>query len=1016
MAFRNQPKDGWIEEAKKDIPRILRGFWERRIKSEDPKFNRERFKGFIKSTYHAAGNEWTASVDKEFEIIIREKNDFERFRRFFGDWFTIFSAMVVDRNHIIQPQEKVTDIKDDDLLGVSEFLDATKVSAAITLGNAQSEFKTVLSPNIPSSAPFQIHSVTKMFTGVLVLKMVENNFLPEEELNKPLKEAFDGEFLKSLPKEFKERFGSHLAEVSLFQLMTHNGGLGDYYESENKAVEMQNSHSYQKAILDALSKNPAHPDVPKIVQISDLLQYAEDKTYPVGEYHYSNVGMVLVGLAVEYAYKRKSPEKTVTADFESLLQEFVLKEAKIEPKNFSKTMPPEGRFNKDKQADPAAPFITASPAGHHWTTVEDLARFGVYFYKEYTTNSRFHSLVERYGKEFHPEEGVFSHSGTLTGASSAFLSISKKGNIIAVACDNSDENANALEFRLKQKIFSEPAQHSKDARKEDMAMSSTGRPSDKENKITKLSKFASISVEDIPQDDANRKIYFYYVAPPPSKEVEKLLLVIFPTKGFPKEIELKYSPDAQKWMAEFESPADALDSFQISLNVGLSDPLEKRQRAAFLEQGSLIMTKGKPDPWIYEHHDVPKGDLKKMLLKNDGSLSDSIPTSESELSPGDRIVTLYFPPGFNNDDKQKPYNLQVTLDGRQYLDVMHMNTVFDNLLAAQKIEPTVIVFISPHSGPPDAKKEGFGEVMPKGYSNSMRLKEYCCNPEFADKLAALPATLRQQFNVTNKSENTTIWGVSAGGLQAEYTALLHPEVFGNVVAQSPMAWNIPVKNGEDWRKGITDTKDSNGFDITWTTATAELPEKETAHNEYITEALRKGHDSISDRDIAPSHPLRFYFDAGEKEKEYSAKEGSANLVKSTELFATALIEKGHAVINHSPTHHGVHILPGGHTLLTWMSNLANAAKAVNPPRFTMTDEIVSSVSKNTSEQKEMGGSTTKIFQGAEMKTSEIGKEKPTVEPAPVTVVVSSGSPASTPVKSDTQVSIPTFSRRKSSTD
>jgi CubicO group peptidase (beta-lactamase class C family) len=451
-------RSAWIQRAKDDIPRILKEFWEKRIKSNDPDFNKEGFKGFIKGSYIAAGHAWTDIIENDFEKIIQENKDFPRFRAFFGDWFTISSAMIIDRNHLMQPEEKeIKEIANSDLLDIYDFLNATKMSAAISLGSIQSEFKTVLSSEFQTSVPLQIHSVTKMFTGMLALKMVEKQIIPKSELEKTLADAFRGDFLKSLTEEFKKRFQTHLSQVTLFQLMTHKAGLGDYYEYENKAIEYKNSRSYQKAILDSLTDNNKH--LPHIEKISDLLQFSEEKTYTIGEWHYSNVGITLVGLAIEYAYqqyKKLHLDNTIEPDFDSLLREFILKEAKIHPAQFTKNKPSTGKFNESEGADPAAPYITAGPAGYYWTTVEDLARFGRYFYSEYTSNERFQSLIDQYGKEFHPEPDVFSHTGTLTTSSSAFLSVSKKGNIIAIACISSDDDANALEARIKRNIFSEP--------------------------------------------------------------------------------------------------------------------------------------------------------------------------------------------------------------------------------------------------------------------------------------------------------------------------------------------------------------------------------------------------------------------------------------------------------------------------------------------------------------------------------------------------------------------------------
>lgn len=298
----------------------------------------------------------------------------------------------------------------------------------------------------------------------------------------------------------------------------------------------------------------------------------------------------------------------------------------------------------------------------------------------------------------------------------------------------------------------------------------------------------------------------------------------------------------------------------------------------------------------------------------------------STLQEGDRFVTVYLPPGYDAH-RQPPYKLQLTLDGGQYLNPMQMNIVMDNLIESGEIESVITLFISPHSGPPQEKAKGFGIVMPKGYSLAMRLKEYSCHPEFADKLAVLPATMRQQFNVSNNREDITIWGVSAGGLQAAYTGLLHPDVFGNVVAESPESWNIPEQNGTNWREGIVDTWTKEGVDITWSTATATLLEKEGAHNEHITQMVSNGYDSISGRKLDESKPVRFYLDAGSKEAEYDPRPevGSANLLDGARVFAAAAKKKGHIVVDEQ-----VHVIPnGGHHNMTWMRNQATIMRTMH---------------------------------------------------------------------------------------
>lgn len=468
--------------------------------------------------------------------------------------------------------------------------------------------------------------------------------------------------------------------------------------------------------------------------------------------------------------------------------------------------------------------------------------------------------------------------------------------------------------------------------------------------LTKISEVSSFSVED-------KKVRFYYDAPAPSGRLdgsEKLMLVNFLNEQAPPiECELKYSDQDKKWVAEFEldESVKIRDRFIVTSGVDLSDSLENRQKAPVLDQGYIAITNGKPHPWIYENSITSKGTLKQFLYKADGSLGD--PIEEKDLCVGDRLIAVYLPPDFN-PDRVPPYNLQITLDGKQYLETMHMNTAFDNLISAEKIEPTVIVFISPYNGPPTPGKAGFGSVCPPGYSLEMRLKEYSCNPEFADKLASLPDALQEKFSkaITTDPEHTTIWGFSMGALQAAYTALLHPGRFGNVVAQSMMAFNIPIQNsekwiegnnGENWRNGIVYTENTSGVDTTWTTCTAPLLPVEQ-HNEYLTQAVSDEFDVISKRKINPAKPLKFYFTAGMDEEKYEPDKGTANLVVATDKFAASLRAKGHTVVAH-PHHQKIDeerfvlvVSPGGHTPITCMESTPDALTIMShlTPRLAQT--------------------------------------------------------------------------------
>ena len=473
--------------------------------------------------------------------------------------------------------------------------------------------------------------------------------------------------------------------------------------------------------------------------------------------------------------------------------------------------------------------------------------------------------------------------------------------------------------------------------------------------VVQMTELASFSVENIPDRSDMKKITFSYSDPEPRKHPYLMLSLFTPGEG-EDELPFEYNHEKQAWIKSVEKDNNAGELFYITA-VEVPGRIENRD-AAVLQKGFLSFKNGELQPVNRRLIDPPAMKLQHFLLTENGSIQKDENPDVYKLKTGERYITIYTPPGYESDPNKNPaYDLQIVLDGWQYLNIMQMNLVLDNLSNKKEIAPPVSVFISPNSGAPNKEFNGLVPVVPVGYSYIERQKEYCCNPQFAKMLSQLPLTVSKEFNTTQDPKHTTIWGVSAGGLQAVYTALLFPNRFGNVVAESPMAWNIPtqhittdttpLENGEHWRSKMTNLIDpKTGFDVSWRTSTAPLPESEGEHNEYLTEMVKLARDDISGRAIDPSG-LRFYFDAGEIERSYEAVGGSANLVKATELLIQALEEKGANVIDHS-----VHMLMGGHHTMTWMRNQADVFRAMYPrPGLTSTLRV-------TEEQKESELSAT----------------------------------------------------------
>jgi enterochelin esterase-like enzyme len=133
-----------------------------------------------------------------------------------------------------------------------------------------------------------------------------------------------------------------------------------------------------------------------------------------------------------------------------------------------------------------------------------------------------------------------------------------------------------------------------------------------------------------------------------------------------------------------------------------------------------------------------------------------------------RRVWVYTPPGYRQNPAT-PYRLLICFDGLSYTSDIPLPTILDNLLAADKIPPTVAVMID---------------------NEEARLGDLANHQAFADFMGkGLLPWVRENFRgVTTEAEKTTLCGYSAGGLAAAYVAWRRSDLFGNVLSQSGAFW------------------------------------------------------------------------------------------------------------------------------------------------------------------------------------------------------------------------------------
>lgn len=299
------------------------------------------------------------------------------------------------------------------------------------------------------------------------------------------------------------------------------------------------------------------------------------------------------------------------------------------------------------------------------------------------------------------------------------------------------------------------------------------------------------------------------------------------------------------------------DAITMTAAAARPDPLNpKRYRidpesvdaSEYRGQSVLEMPDAPPQPWIAQRPHVPAGRVEKHRFK-------------SATLNNEREIAVYLPPDYS--PRAQPYPLLVLFDEDSYLSLVPTPTILDNLISEGRIPSAVALLI--------------------GNAPGARDRELPCNPEFSHALVTeLLPWAHRLFHFTSDPRNTVVAGSSAGGLAAACSGLWHPEVFGNVLAQSGAFHRIP----------------SSGSD-----STNSSPEPNWVARQFIS---------------SPKKPLRFYLDTGSAE--FNATGGADAILFCTLTLRDVLRAKGYEVHFQE--------FEGGHDYLSWRGTLADGLIAL----------------------------------------------------------------------------------------
>jgi enterochelin esterase-like enzyme len=279
-------------------------------------------------------------------------------------------------------------------------------------------------------------------------------------------------------------------------------------------------------------------------------------------------------------------------------------------------------------------------------------------------------------------------------------------------------------------------------------------------------------IEKLSGDIENALVTFVYKADADYENV-----VIIPPVGMDNLVENKMEKFMQTnlWYITYKVRNDVRFSYYFSPNDSFDDDWQKRfdgsvhdrfNRNVMVFKGDngekdllvsyAVMINAEEHTWVKERNDVPKGKLEEHQFKS-GNLENH------------RKVRIYTPHEYSEENK--PYGFLVLTDGEEYINILSAVQVMDNLIADKKIPPIVSIFID---------------------STETRGEELMCSDTFGDIIVKeLIPWVRENYNISNKADETLIGGLSLGGLTASYLGLKHSQIFGNVLSQSGSHWYKP---------------------------------------------------------------------------------------------------------------------------------------------------------------------------------------------------------------------------------
>jgi enterochelin esterase family protein len=369
-----------------------------------------------------------------------------------------------------------------------------------------------------------------------------------------------------------------------------------------------------------------------------------------------------------------------------------------------------------------------------------------------------------------------------------------------------------------------------------------------------------------------------------SPDTRNVLVMINPfTLASPRDYLMTRLADTDVWYLTIRVPHGARFIYQVSPNDPLGAAPTSSAQADPFNRNRWLCAADAPATRCFSMAELPDAAPQPWIAKNPNAKSGIVvqETFRSDLLRNERDVWIYQPPDYTANSA--PCALVVLFDGRAYNSIIPTPTILDNLYAAQRIPRTIAVLVG----------------------DSDRGRDLIPTSELAASIATeLVPWIRARYRVTTDSRQLVIGGSSAGGFVALYTALHHPDVFGNVLSQSGAYFRSPdFRNYAANRAPAAVLGDRDRHDL------EELMDRGVAET---TGWLAK--EVIDSQRLS----LRFYLDAGLFEIDLTGS--SIGILESTRHMRDVLLAKGYEV------HYQTFV--GGHDYVNWRGTLADGLVAL----------------------------------------------------------------------------------------